>query len=300
MDYGHRQYTARQLLATLERDVVLRGRLPKFSELAYRSDGPSVETYLDLLGEGDWFSLQVGLSAWLSAHGYLLDNEGQLVSKLPPPPTPPPVAEKPPSSGEAQGPMSARELRAAAERERKKAKSQPRKQPGMPDVANERDWTRAELPTLVEACHRVIERRFPSASAKGQQLIGSKLVTALASLIQGQAFSFDDGRHLVRTLTALLFPEALTNQLCVHPLFWRDDPLGGLIAQANGVLYPERDLITVAETVDLLQLDYLELVDRLSHNELTLIFTRSYAFSRAEVATILARQRRDEGGDALA
>lgn len=293
MDYGHRQYTARQLLATLERDVVLRGRLPMFSELAYRSDGPSVETYLDLLGEGDWFSLQVGLSAWLVAHGYLLDKEGQLVSTMPPPATPPPEAEPPPpGSHDRPTGMSARELRAAAERERKK-KAQPKK-PTAPDFTNEQDWSRAELPALIEACHRVIERRFPSATAKGQQLIGAKLVTALAGFVQGQAIRAEDGRNLIRTLTGLLFPDASTNQLCIHPMFWRDDPLGGLIAQANGVLYPERDLISVAETVDLLQIDYPELVDRLSHNELTLIFTRSYAFSRAEVAAILADQPKDD------
>jgi hypothetical protein len=272
MDLAPKKYSARQLLGLLERDVVLRGRLPRFSELAYRSDGPSVDVYLDVLGEGDWNSLQSGLSAWLGARGYQIDREGTLVAKLPPPPkpvAPPPGAPQPKDAPghpkkKAPHPLRRRSMIAIGE-------------------VVEQDWGKLKPEQLSEECRRSLSKRFPPHAAQGQNAVGNKIVNALLGMLQGAPIGFGDGRQLVRTLLALLFPEASQNQLTISPLFWREDPLGGLIAQANLHLYGDDGLYAVAEAVDRLGITFSEFAERLAQNEFTLVFTRAYALSRHEI-----------------
>jgi hypothetical protein len=260
------------LLGLVERDVVLRGRLPRFSELAYRSDGPSVDVYLDVLGEGDWNALQSGLSAWLGARGYQIDREGNLVVKLPPPPKPalPPPGSPPPKQIPPQ---------------QKKKAPQPVRRRTMLAIGEvvEQDWGKLNAEQLGEECRRSLGKRFPPHAAQGQNAVANKLVNALLGMLQGAPIGFEDGQKLVRTLLALIFPEASQNQLTISPLFWREDAVGGLIAQANIHLYGDNGLYAIAEAAERLGLTISELAERLAQNEFTLIFTKAYALSRHEV-----------------
>lgn len=272
MDHYPKTYSARQLLGLLERDVILRGRLPMFSELAYRKDGPSVDVYLDTLGDGDWNALQSGLSAWLGARGYQIDREGKLVTKLPPPPKPAaPVAGTPPKDPVPPAP-------------KKKAPLPPRRRTmiAVGEVV-EQDWTKLRVDQLADECHRSLNKRFPPHSSAAQNAVGSKISHALLGMLQGQPIGFEDGRNLVRTLLGLVFPESVQNQLAVSPLFWREDPLGGLVAMANGHLYGDQGLYEIAAAVDTMGVDYAELADRLAHNEITLVFTKVYGLPKQEV-----------------
>jgi hypothetical protein len=279
MDYGPKTYTARQLLSLLERDVILRGRLPLFSELAYRSDGPSIDIYLDMLGDGDWNSLQSGLSAWLGARGYQIDRDGKLVAKLPPVAKPSAVAAAaPPKESSAN---------------QKKKPPPPARRRSMLAVGEvvEQDWTKLGTDQLADACNRSINKRFPPQTALGQNAVAHKIANALLGMLDGQPISVEDGRQLVRTLQCLIFPEAAQNQLSVSPLFWCEDPLGSLIARANVHLYGDSGLYTVAEAVELLGIDYAELADVLAHNELTLVFARAYGLVRQDVDARLQARR---------
>jgi hypothetical protein len=282
MDHGRKNYSARQLLGFLEREVILRGRLPLFSELAYRGDGPPMDAYMDLLGDGDWTALQAGVSAWLGATGYVVDREGNLVTKLPPTvkATPSPASQPAKAGDSPAPPISSKKKPSIAPRRRTMLQ--------VSEVV-EQDYSKMRLDALSTECARSIDRRFPPRSSVGQQLVGHKIVNALTGLLTGQTIGYEDGRNLIRTLLCLIFPEAALNQLTVSPLFWREDPLGGLIAKANTHLYGEQGLITVAEGVERLGIAYGEMADRLSHNELTLVFTRSYMLSRDEVSAFQAR-----------
>jgi hypothetical protein len=258
------------LLGLLEREVILRGRLPLFSELAYRGDGPAIDVYLDVLGEGDWASLQSGLSAWLGARGYQVDREGKLAAKLPPVPKPAPQA----SSGPPREPLPQKKKPAAPPRRRSMI--------AVGEVV-EQDWAKLRADQLADECSRSINKRFPPHSATAQNAVGNKIANALLGMLQGQAIGFDDGRQLVRTLLGLVFPESVQNQLSISPLFWREDPLGGLIAQANLHLYGEKGLYAFAEAVEAMGIDYADMADRLAQNEFTLVFTRAYGLSRREI-----------------
>jgi hypothetical protein len=270
MDHAPKSYSARQLLGLLERDVILRGRLPMFSELAYRNDGPSVDQYLDVLGDGDWNSLQSGLSAWLGARGYQIDRDGKLVIKLPPPPKPAATTVVTPPK---EAPLH-----------QKKPTAPPRRLNVVTGGdAVEQDWGRLSMTQLADECSRSINKRFAPHNAAGQNAIGHKIANALLGMLQGQQIGFEDGRQLVRTLLCLFFPDAAHNQLSISPLFWREDPVGGLIARANHHLYGEQGLYAIAEAVELMGIDFPELADFLAHNDLTLVFARAYGIPKPEV-----------------
>ncbi|MBC7542496.1 MAG: hypothetical protein H7338_07180 [Candidatus Sericytochromatia bacterium] len=269
-----KHFTARQLLGFLEREVILRGRLPLFSELAYRNGWPPIDSFLDLLGDGDWAALQSGVSAWLGAKGYAVDREFNLVARLPPP-------------NKSVTPLSANTAKEIAKSTSPllKKKSPPLRRRTLLHAGElvEHDWSKLAPEALATECGRSIDRRFPPTSAHAQQMVGHKLVLALIGMLSGQTIGFEDGRNLIRTLLCLLYPEAAQNQLTVLPMFWREDPLGGLIAKAGRHLYGDKGLMSVAEAVEQLRIDYTEMADRLTHNELTLVFTDAYMVSRAEV-----------------